>query len=73
MIDASLKAMRLLKHRPDYRRRILLLISETRDHGSESKLRDAVAEAEVNNILIYSFNISRACARPDSPDGFPWT
>jgi hypothetical protein len=50
----------LLEKRPAERRRILLLISETRDEGSESKLRDAVAEAEVNNILIYSLNIARS-------------
>jgi VWFA-related protein len=59
LIDATLQSIRLLKNRPPERRRILLLISETRDQGSESKLRDAVAEAEVNNILIYSLNISR--------------
>jgi VWFA-related protein len=62
LIDATLQAIRLLKTRPPDRRRILLLVSETRDQGSESKLRDAVAEAEVNNILIYSLNISRAHA-----------
>jgi VWFA-related protein len=62
LIDATLQGIRLLKNRPPERRRILLLISETRDQGSESKLRDAVAEAEVNNILIYSINISRAHA-----------
>lgn len=62
LIDATLQSIRLLKNRPPERRRILLLISETRDQGSESKLRDAVAEAEVNNILIYSLNISRVHA-----------
>jgi VWFA-related protein len=62
LIDATLQAIHLLKQRPPERRRILLLISETRDRGSESKLRDAVAEAELNNILIYSLNVSRAQA-----------
>ncbi len=62
LIDATLRAIRLLKERPSDRRRILLLISETRDQGSESKLRDAVAAAELNNILIYSLNVSRAHA-----------
>ena len=60
LIDATLQGIRLLEKRPAERRRILLLISETRDEGSESKLRDAVAEAEVNNILIYSLNIARS-------------
>jgi VWFA-related protein len=62
LIDATLRAIDLLKERPSDRRRILLLISETRDQGSESKLRDAVAAAELNNILIYSLNVSRAHA-----------
>jgi len=65
LIDATLEAIRLLKNRPPERRRILLLISETRDQGSESKLRDAVEEAELNNILIYSLNVSRAHAVKD--------
>jgi VWFA-related protein len=62
LIDATLQAIHLLKQRPAERRRILLLVSETRDEGSESKLRDAIADAELNNILIYSLNISRAHA-----------
>jgi VWFA-related protein len=62
LIDATLRAISLLKQRPSDRRRILLLISETRDQGSENKLRDAVAAAELNNILIYSLNVSRAHA-----------
>jgi len=62
LLDVTVQAIRLLKSRPADRRRILLLVSETRDQGSETKLRDAVEEAEVNNILIYSMNISRAHA-----------
>ncbi len=59
LIDATLHAIRLLEKRPPERRRIILLISETRDQGSDSQLRDAVAEAELHNILIYSLNVSR--------------
>ena len=62
LIDAALQAIHMLKQRPPERRRILLLISEKRDLGSESKLRDVVEEAELNNVLIYSMNISRAHA-----------
>ncbi len=62
LIDATLQAIRMLKNRPPERRRIVLLISETRDQGSDSKLRDAVSEAELNNILIYSLNVSRSHA-----------
>ncbi len=62
VIDATFEAIRMLKTRPTGRRRILLLISEKRDLGSEIKLRDVIEEAELNNILIYSMNISRAHA-----------
>jgi len=62
LLDGAAKAIELLKQRPDYRRRILLLISETRDEGSETKLRDVIAQAELDNILIYSLNISKANA-----------
>jgi len=62
LIDATFEGIRLLKTRPAGQRRILLLISEKRDIGSETKLRDVIGEAELNNILIYSMNISRAHA-----------
>ena len=62
LIDATLEAIHMLKNRPSGRRRILLLISEKRDFGSESKIRDIVEEAELNNVLIYTMNISRAHA-----------
>lgn len=62
LLDAEVKAIAMLKQRPEYRRRILLLVSEPHDDGSQNKLRDAVAQAELNNILIYSLNISRAHA-----------
>ncbi|HEV2688525.1 MAG TPA: VWA domain-containing protein [Bryobacteraceae bacterium] len=62
MIDATFEAIRILKTRPSGQRRILLLISEKRDLGSQTKLRDIIEEAELNNVLIYSMNISRAHA-----------
>ena len=32
----------MLKNRPANRRRVLLVISETRDYGSEGKMRDVI-------------------------------
>ena len=66
LIDATLDAISMLKARPRERRRILLLVAETRDQGSESKLRDAVAEAELNNVLVYSLDIPRKHAMKDT-------
>ncbi|MCZ2148811.1 MAG: VWA domain-containing protein [Bryobacterales bacterium] len=58
-IDAVNDTVRMLSHRPKDRRRIILLISETRDKGSEGKLREALLLAEVNNVQVYTINMSR--------------
>lgn len=59
MIDAVFHATRLLRRRPSDHRRILLLIAETQDKGSEGRLREALLEAQIHNIIIYSININR--------------
>lgn len=56
--DASMIGIRMLMHRPQDRRRILLLVTETRDKGSEGHERDVLEAAQFQNVLIYSINIS---------------
>lgn len=58
-IDAVNAAVRMLARRPKDHRRILMLISETRDKGSEGRLRDTLLLAEVNNVMTYTINMSR--------------
>ncbi|MBL8178052.1 MAG: VWA domain-containing protein [Bryobacterales bacterium] len=58
-IDAVMEGVRMLGRRSKDRRRVLLLISETRDKGSEGRVRDTLLEAEVRNVLIYTVNMSR--------------
>jgi VWFA-related protein len=60
MIDAVFGAVRMLARRPSNHRRVLLLITETRDRGSEGRLREALLAAQVQNIIVYSVNINRA-------------
>ncbi|MFN7922865.1 MAG: VWA domain-containing protein [Bryobacteraceae bacterium] len=71
MIDTVFQATRMLRNRPKNHRRILLLISETQDKGSEGRIREAMLSAEVNNVIIYSININRAITtllkKPDIP------
>ena len=62
MIDAVFYSINMLRTRPKDHRRILVLISETRDKGSEGRMRDALIEAEFNNVIIYTININRAVA-----------
>jgi len=60
--DAVMEAIRMLKSRPKDRRRVLLLIAEKRDKGSENRLREVLTEAEFANVAIYSLDISSVMA-----------
>jgi VWFA-related protein len=62
VIDAVNFSLRMLKNRPPDRRRVLLLIAEKRDHGSELRLREALTEAQFANVSIYSLDISTIVA-----------
>lgn len=71
MIDAVNSAIRMLARRPGNRRRVVLLISETRDKASESKARETMTYAQLQNVLIYTVNINRLVtlftAPPEAP------
>lgn len=77
LTDAALQGIRMLRRRPENRRRVLLLISETRDRGSESKKRDVLEAAQFANVAVYSLNINRlvttltAKPPPPRPDPYP--
>jgi VWFA-related protein len=60
--DAVDFSIRMLKKRPPDRRRVLLLIAEKRDKGSELRLREALTQAQFANIAIYSLDISTIVA-----------
>ncbi len=62
VIDAVNQSLRMLTHRPPDRRRVLLLIAEKRDRGSELRLREALTEAQFANVSIYSLDISTVVA-----------
>lgn len=77
MIDAVDRAVYMLRNRAKDNRKIVLLVSETRDVASEGRLREALIDANVNNVLIYTVNISQLmvkltekpqAARPDPID-----
>lgn len=58
VIDAVNQSIRMLKNRPPDRRRVLLLIAQKNDRGSELRLREALTEAQFANVSIYSLDIS---------------
>jgi VWFA-related protein len=60
ILDAISYSVDLLKSEPEGRLRILLLISETRDHGSHVKVEDAVAAIGQSNAVMYALAFSPA-------------
>jgi VWFA-related protein len=58
ILDAIRFSVGLLKNEPEDRLRVLLLISETRDHGSHTKLEDAVAAIGKSNSVMYALAFS---------------
>lgn len=77
MVDAVNRAVNMLRSRPANRRRIVMLISETRDFGSEGRARDTLLAAQVYNVTVYAVDISRfvttlfAKPQPPRPNPLP--
>jgi len=58
ILDAVNLSVDLLSKVPKDRQRVLLLISETRDHGSQAPLDGVISSVALNNTLIYSLAFS---------------
>lgn len=75
--DATMEGIRMLRGRPTTRRRVLLVIAENRDYGSQINKRDVLAAAEFGNVVVHSVNMSRLVASmtatpaPPRPDLTP--
>ena len=57
MLDAVHEAVERLRRRPNVRR-VLLLISESRDRGSESELESVMMAAQAAGVSVYAFTYS---------------
>jgi VWFA-related protein len=79
VVDAEMAAVRMLRKRPPDRQRVLLLIAERNDKGSEAHIREALEEAEFANVRIFSIDISTLLAQatgaamPPPPPAIPTT
>ena len=59
ILDAVAYSVKLLNRQPEGRQRVLLLISETRDHGSHfAKLEEVVKLIGVANVAVYALPFS---------------
>jgi VWFA-related protein len=62
LYDAMSRGISLLEQRPAVRRRILVVIAEAQDYGSESKLGEVLRQAQLANVTIYTIGLSTTMA-----------
>ena len=70
--DAVERGIYMLSKRPDTNRRVLLLVSETRDEGSQSRLKEVMQAAVLSNVQIYSVDISQLGVRLNEKQDQPY-
>lgn len=73
LYDALSSAVRMLKNRPEPRRRVIITVAEAMDSGSEEKLGQVLRDAQLANITIYSVGLSTTAAemRGEQKSGAP--
>ena len=62
LYDAMSRGISLLEQRPAVRRRILVVIAEAQDSGSENKLGEVLRQAQLANVAIYTIGLSTTMA-----------
>lgn len=80
LYDAMSRGISLLEKRPQPQRRILVVLGEAQDTGSEHTLGEVLRQAQLANVTIYSIGLSTAMADlrappppPDTPNYPPGT
>jgi VWFA-related protein len=58
LYDGMARAVALLMEQPTIRRRVLLVIGESTDSGSDAKLGQILRDAELANISVYTIGVS---------------
>jgi VWFA-related protein len=67
LYDGMAQAVAMLKERPQNLRRIIVVMAESSDHGSESKLGQVLRDAQLANITIYTIGLSTTAAELHNP------
>jgi VWFA-related protein len=67
LYDALSTSVNLLRNRPPERRRVIIVVGEPRDSGSEEKLGEVLRQAQLSNVVIYGVGLSTTAAELRSP------
>lgn len=62
LYDAMSRGISLLEQRPGQRRRVLVVVGEAEDEGSEDTLGEVLRHAQLANVTIYTIGLSTAMA-----------
>jgi VWFA-related protein len=75
LTDAVSQGVRMLATRPENYRRILVIVGESRDRGSKTKLKGAVEAAQRAGVMVYPLTYSTQAvawtARPENNPPLP--
>jgi VWFA-related protein len=71
LYDALAEAVTALRSRPDSSRRVIVVLGEAVDTGSEDKLGRVLRDAQQSNIVIYSVGLSSTAAEVRGPTKQP--
>ncbi len=70
--DAVERGIYMLSKRPTTNRRVLLLVSETRDDGSQARFKEVMMDATLSNVTIYPVDISQIGVRLNEKQDQPY-
>jgi VWFA-related protein len=62
LYDAMARGIQLLGEQPAVRRRVMVVIGEAQDSGSENQLGHVLRRAQLTNVTIYSIGLSTTAA-----------
>jgi VWFA-related protein len=75
--DAVMSAINMLRNQPTERRRIVIVIAQNKNGGSEINTREVMAEADVAQVSVYAIDISKIISeltstpQPNRPNSIP--
>jgi len=72
LIDAVERGVYMLSKRPATNRKIILLVSETRDEGSEARIKETMINLTLSNVTVYPVDISQVAVRFNEKQSAPY-
>jgi VWFA-related protein len=69
LYDAMARGIQLLGQQPAVQRRVMVVIGEAQDSGSENQLGHVLRRAQLTNVAIYSIGLSTTAADLRQPAG----